>query len=107
MPTNLCYLPTNLYTLVVDLIYIRRPVESPLYLKRNEYTGYYSKLPIPLHKAASANLKSVNQQRGFLAKQTLSNEKSPAIMCTFFDWPIKAIVTVHMHSLLEHHMYIV
>ena len=30
VPTSLHYLPTNLYTSVVDLIYVRRPMESPL-----------------------------------------------------------------------------
>ena len=30
VPTCLCYLPTNLYTSVVDFIYVRRPVESAL-----------------------------------------------------------------------------
>ena len=28
-PTSRCYLPTYLYTSVLDFIYIRRPVESP------------------------------------------------------------------------------
>ena len=30
VPTSLCYLPTNLYTSVVDFIYVRRLVESAL-----------------------------------------------------------------------------
>ena len=30
VPTSLQYLAINLYTLVVDFIYVRRPVESPL-----------------------------------------------------------------------------
>ena len=31
VPTSLCYLPTNLYTSVVDFIYVRPPVESALH----------------------------------------------------------------------------
>ena len=31
VPSSLCYLPTNLYTSVVDFIYVRPPVESALY----------------------------------------------------------------------------
>ena len=31
----------------------------------------------------------------------LSIGKITVIMCKFLDWPVKAIVTAHMHSLLE------
>ena len=34
VPKSLQYLPTNLYTSVVDFIYFRRLVESPLYFAR-------------------------------------------------------------------------
>ena len=33
VPTSLCYLPANLYTSVVDFIYVRPPVESALQVK--------------------------------------------------------------------------
>ena len=37
----------------------------------------------------------------FPAIYRLSIEKIPAVICKFLDWPVKAIVTVQMHSLLE------
>ena len=37
----------------------------------------------------------------FPAIYRLSIETNPAVICKFLDWPVKAIVTVQMHSLLE------
>ena len=34
-------------------------------------------------------------------KKKKKNVKVPAIICTFLGWPVKAIVTEDMHSLLE------
>ena len=44
---------------------------------------------------------SLTSKGVFPAKYTLPNEKIPAIICKFLDRPVKAIVTVHMDSLLE------
>ena len=44
---------------------------------------------------------SPTSKGGFPVKYWLSIEKIPAKVCIYIGWPVKAIVTVHMHSLLE------
>ena len=44
----------------------------------------------------------IQPSKGFSpAKYRLYTEEMPAIICKFRDWPIKAIVTVHMYSVLD------
>ena len=44
---------------------------------------------------------SPTSKGAFPAKYGLTNEKIPTKICKFLDGPVKAIVTVHMQSLLE------